>query len=1449
MDTYNYDSCSFFGHSSSVADARRFANCGNPNSSTYSPDEYPGSRCPDLAIDPNKGRGFPDCPCKLKGDPVNPSTGNKFEVDEVYRGVGSFPVDFKLAYNNAYANSPVLAPNQLFFGARRNHSYQMSITLASNSVLTSAYVLRPDGKLYGFDRQGNNWVGDPDVSDRLAATYDTTGAVTSWVYTTADGQQEQYNAAGRLASIQRRDGQAQVLTYDANGRLSSIADPQGRSLLFFYDANGRAQRLQDPSGGSYQFAYDASGNLTDITFPDTHVKHFIYGENDGTTNLAGPYDQTGVVDEANTRIGTTRYARSGAVTATLGPNGVDTTSFSYAINAAASGDTYTVTDALGAAETTSVIYMYGISKPVAVSKTCAGCQTQTTSYAYDANGRLSSTTDANGRVTATTFDANGLLTHAVEAQGTTEQRTSDTVWDTSLRLPLQRDTKDAQGVVMARTGWVYNANGQPLARCDIDPALAGSYACAATGTVPTGVRRWTYTYCAAIDSTQCPLVGLLLSTTGPRTDLASTTSYSYYLSSDESGCGITGGACHRAGDLYQVTDALGHVTTLVAYDKSGRVVRQKDSNGVLTDLTYHSRGWLLTRTVRANADGSTSANDAVTQIGYTPYGAVASITDPDGVIVSTTYDAAHRLTRLTDALGNYVQYTLDAAGNKTAEQVYDSGGTLRKSLSRSYNTLGQLTGLTDGLSHTVFNASFTDSYDANGNLVHSADALGIQRKQGYDGLNRLVSTLDNYNGTDSATQNTQSVFAYDARDQLLGVGDPDGLNTTYDYDGLSNPKAVHSPDTGTTAYVVDAAGNRAQQTDAKGNVSTSSYDALNRRLATTYTDPTLNVSYTYDEANSVTGCSSSSPVGRLTRVTENAVTTVFCYDARGNVIQKRQVQSTQTDVTQYSYTLGDRLSSVIAPSTTTTQYTRDGAGRVTTVTVTPPGTAAGTAVSGITYLPFGPIASYTLGNGQTVTRSYDANYALTDVVSPALNLHFARDAMGNPTALGNAPGANPATESYSYDPLYRLTGVNNASGAAIEAYTYSKTGDRLSKTASGLATGTYGYQSGTHWLTSIGSGARSYDANGNTTGSAAGGDTWGYGYNGRNRMTVVQRNGQTVATYSYNALGQRIGKSVTFPQVVSQRFAYDESSQLIGEYGTTNRDYIWLGDLPVAVVDTAGTTSTVSYVHADGLNTPRAITDATGAAIWQWSYQGNPFGEQQPTSSSGYVFNPRFPGQYFDVESGLLNWGFRSYEAAAGRSPQSDPTGLGGGLSTYAYVANTPLNGIDPLGLACNVRGCWNTPQETAFAAAGDYRSYYRAACAGHDPYACRAGEVAANANVPGIRGPLTHITNYKLERSIREHLPPMPCDLSQALVDEAMDGIRQDLAIARVDSLRRATEDNPLMVKKGLISRFHHRVFARHGASEDVFGGDTWDKIHGAAISEFFGDRYEWCDAPACTQ
>jgi RHS repeat-associated protein len=149
----------------------------------------------------------------------------------------------------------------------------------------------------------------------------------------------------------------------------------------------------------------------------------------------------------------------------------------------------------------------------------------------------------------------------------------------------------------------------------------------------------------------------------------------------------------------------------------------------------------------------------------------------------------------------------------------------------------------------------------------------------------------------------------------------------------------------------------------------------------------------------------------------------------------------------------------------------------------------------------------------------------------------------------------------------------------------------------------------------------------------------------------------------------------------TERYDYNQGSQILSEYGATNRDYIWMAGIPVANVDTSGTTSTIAYVTADHLGTPRAIANSASITEWQLPYQGNQWGEQAP-SSSGYIYNLGFPGQYFDEETGLNYNGHRDYDPRTGRYLQVDPIGFRGGQwSLYSYVAGSPLNAIDPSGL------------------------------------------------------------------------------------------------------------------------------------------------------------------------
>jgi len=1215
-------------------------------------------------------------PCNCAGDPINLGTGNEYR-DENDASLGA------LSFHRYYNSNAAVTSSHI--GMNWRHNFDRSLQYLQNGSFAGVTILRPDGRVLFFTLQGSQWVADLDVADRLTEQTDASGNPSAWTYFVAATRNlESYDANGNLVSIATPDGQVTTLTYSISSTPASVApraglllmvtDPRGRSLNFTYNTQGNITTVTMPDTGVLTYGYDGIGNLNKVTYPDTTYKQYVYNESALTSGVSQPNALTGDIDETQTRLTSIGYDAQGRATMSRLGTSVELTQVSYGSNAA------TVTYPTGAQATLNFATINNSIHTSAVSAACGyDCGQPNVAATFDTNGYPASTTDFSGNLTTTTYDNDGLLHVEVDASGTSIQRTITTGWDDVNRVPLTRTVQNASGSAVASTSWVYNTLGQPLARCELDPtnSAAASYTCAATGTVPAGVRRWTYTYCTAVNTTQCPLIGLLLTSTGPRTDLSQTATYSYYTTSSATNCGTPGSACYQAGDPYQITDALGHVTTYASYDGAGRVTRITDPNGVNTDMTYTPRGWLASRTV----GGST------TTFTYMPYGEVQTVTDPDGVVTTFGYDTAHRLTDITDAQGNDIHYTLDAAGNKTAEQISTASGTVVHSLSRSYNALGQLTAVIDGLNQTVFNAGYSDSYDANGNLTHSADGRSIQRQQSYDALNRLVSTLDNYNGTDTATANTTTTTSLDALDRVTSVTDPSNLVTSYTHDGLSNLTALQSPDSGASSSTFDAAGNALTHTDAKGIVATSTYDALNRKTSTSYMDTTANVTYTYDEANSVTGCTASAPIGRLTRMVENAVSTTYCYDARGNVIQKTQVVSGTTDSTSYSYTAADRLSGETTPDGTVISYAFNSSGRISGVQVTPSGStsASPTVVSSVTWLPFGPISGYTLGNGQVVTRTYDANYRLTDLTSPALALHFSLDAMGDITALGNAPGANPATESYQYDPLYRLTSVTN-SGGVLESYTYNQTGDRLSKTASGLATGTYSYTSGTHQLASIGSAPRANDANGNTTGSVIGGQTYGFAYDSRQRIALAQANGATVGTYLYNALGQRVYTSAT-----SLRFDYDQAGHVLANYGASSRDYVWLDDLPVALVDntTSGgvMSSTVNYVIADGLNTPRVVINGADTPIWGWAYQGNPFGEKQPTST-GYVLNLRFPGQWYDAETGTMDNHHRTYEPVAGRYLQNDPIGLNGGISTYAYVDSSPLNGIDQSGLCLTSADC-----------------------------------------------------------------------------------------------------------------------------------------------------------------
>ena len=101
-------------------------------------------------------------------------------------------------------------------------------------------------------------------------------------------------------------------------------------------------------------------------------------------------------------------------------------------------------------------------------------------------------------------------------------------------------------------------------------------------------------------------------------------------------------------------------------------------------------------------------------------------------------------------------------------------------------------------------------------------------------------------------------------------------------------------------------------------------------------------------------------------------------------------------------------------------------------------------------------------------------------------------------------------------------------------------------------------------------------------------------------------------------------------------------------------------------------------IHNDHLGTPQKMTDSTGTVVWSADYK--PFGEATVMVST-ITNNLRFPGQYYDAETGLNYNYYRDYNPIIGRYIEADPLGLQGGMNLYGYVSGNPINLKDPTGL------------------------------------------------------------------------------------------------------------------------------------------------------------------------
>jgi len=1183
----------------------------------------------------------PDCPdednrCETS-HPVDIGADDKVQrsIDFTLSGFGP-PLALIRAYHSQdLTDGP--------FGLGWHTNLTTRLILVTDGAPQTAIVVQGDGKRKRFERQSDGgWASAPGTFQTLTVAADGSAELRD-----TDGTVQVFDRTGRVTRIRDRNGNALTLAYDTAGVIASATAVGGRALIFTKGADGRIASVADPLGRVFRYTYDAGGYLARATDPAGGETRYTYTGG----NLSTVVDARG-----NTAISLTYDTQDRVTREVLADGAAD--QFTYL--------SATQTRVTNPRNFQTLYTFNATGQPTEIRDPLA----RTTRSTWDANYNRLSHTDGNGHTTTYTYDAQGNLLTETDALSQVTAYTYESTYG-----QVTRQT-DAEGHV---TRFEYDSRGNLTKIVD---ALGNQAA---------------LTYDAR---------GRLASATDPR---GNATAYGYdadgNLASVTDALGNAATMTYDAvGNLTGITDAEGRTTrfeydalnrrtkildalgseTAFAYDPNGNITAVTDARGAVTTYAYDSRNRLITTTnalaqverrtydlnsnpaTRVDMAGNTTTyaydgadqlttetlpGSAVYRYEYDNAGNQTAVTDPSGVRLVRTYDAIDRLSARTDAANARETYGYDRLGNRTRTERKDSANQVFYTETLAYDALSQAIQVVAGMGQS------TDlDYDANGNLTTIADPLGRTSTRAHDALDRIAEL------TDAAAGVTR--YAYDRVGNLTGVTDPKGLVTAYSYDALDRQTRLDSPDTGVTNAEYDPAGNLVAQTDSRGVAVTHAYDAADRRTATDFPSPGEDRSYLYDQG--------TNGPGRLSGYDDPSGQTRFTYDARGNVLTESRAVQGRTYALGYTYNGADRLTTLTYPSSLAVTYTYDAQGRVRSIS------ADGQPVlSNIAYLPFGPASTWTDGSGLAHTETFDTDYRPTAItVGTVQDLAYGYDAADNITDWTDALDA-ARTQRFDYDALDRLTDADGPYGAV--AFSYDLVGNRLSKTV-GAAQTLYSYATDSHRL-QLTTGADSVDYRYDAAGNLIQDSRFTYVYNQANRLAEVKQGGATLATYTYNAEGQRVAKTVGGQ---TSHFVYGPDGQLFGVYsGTTGaavEEIVYLGSVPVATVRSGSR----YYIHTDHLGTPRLVTDQTRAVVWRWT--SDPFGAAAPNqdldgNGIAFVLNLRFPGQFFDAETGRHYNYFRDYDPALGRYVQSDPVGLLGGISSYAYATHNPVKLIDRFGL------------------------------------------------------------------------------------------------------------------------------------------------------------------------
>jgi RHS repeat-associated protein len=933
----------------------------------------------------------------------------------------------------------------------------------------------------------------------------------------------------------------------------------------------------DANGQTARYAYDAAGNLVRTSDPLGNTTTYQYDLIGRKTVMVRPL---GNISGANpisytTTITYNAFGETTAITDALG----DVTTYQYDLNQ----NLITTTDALGRQtingydadnERTSVtrpdggIVRTGYD-PAGNVMTTTDALARSTTYDYDALNRPISMTDPLGRTTLTGYDLAGHVITSIDALG------HSTIYGYDAANERTSITRADGGV--SRTG--YDLDGQVITTTDA---------------------------------------------------LGNPTHYSY-------------DSLHRR---VGVTDPLQR-TTMTGYDLAGNVITTTDPlrRDVVTAYDAAHRPVLVTR-----PDGSQTHTE------YDADGNVTASIDPLGHTTHYGYDVLDRRVTMTDALGHTTVYRYDAVGNHTA-----TIDPLLHTTTMAYDTLDRVITTTDPLSHTTI-----DGYDLSGNLITATDTLSHTTVYGYDAANERTS----------ATQPDGSALGtgYDADGNVITQTDALGRQTSYGYNAMNHVVAMTNPLTETTAYTYDLAGNRTALMDPMGRTTRYGYNADNEPITVTYSDAlTPDVQFTYDKS------------GQRQSMTDGTGTTSYSYDL---LDQPMTVINGAGQTLGYRYDLSGNLTHLIYPDSSVITRTYDAANHWTALT-DPVGHTfqfsydQGNRLTSEVYPTTVPLTSVIGYDGANRVTS------ITDQQPGGLNWTFGYSRDDNGQVSGSRDPVSGASHRYSYSPLTQLVADQQTTGAVTTTLGYSPdSADQITGTVNGATNATSGE---TYDLAGELTGMRvtgpspetstyGYNVDGDRTSVAAGvGNSSSYGYDQADRL-ITATVGMTQASYIYDGDGLRQSKIVTTPAgttTTAETWDTAEGLPLLARDGATE----YLTDPNGQPIEAISGTA-ITYLLHDQLGSTRGVLDSNGSLIASLSY--DPYGNI--TGHTGTTQVPfGFAGEYTDRETGLQYLRARYYDPTTAQFLSRDPLVNTTG-QPYAYTTDDPLNATDPSGL-CGVFG------------------------------------------------------------------------------------------------------------------------------------------------------------------